>query len=81
MAILRSHNFQLRQILRIHQTHRFLFEFTTIKSSMFRSLKIFSASAARAFSEMQIGFRVITVFSGCDRNLRRRPCAGGSRRR
>jgi len=40
------------------------FAFTTMRSSMFRSLKIFSASTARAFSQMQIGLGVITFFSG-----------------
>ena len=45
------------------------FAFTTIKSSMFRSLKIFSASTASAFSQMQIGLRVITFFNGCDKQI------------
>ena len=40
------------------------FAFTTIKSSMFRSLKIFNASTASASSRMQIGLRVITFLSG-----------------
>ncbi len=31
------------------------FAFTTMRSSMFRSLKIFNASTASALSEMQIG--------------------------
>src|SRR5208282_685499 len=45
------------------------FAFTTIKSSMFRSSKVFSASAASAFSQMQIGLGVITFFNGCESKL------------
>src|ERR1700733_6110434 len=45
------------------------FTFTTIKSSMFRSLKIFKASTASAFSQMQIGLGVITFFKGSDKRF------------
>ncbi len=38
----------------------------TIKSSMFRWLKIFRASIASACSPMQIGWRVITAASGLE---------------
>src|SRR5439155_14584160 len=42
---------------------------TTIKSSMFRSLKIFSASTASASSRTATGLRVITFASGCASTL------------
>src|SRR5208283_894713 len=45
------------------------FTLTTIKSSMFRSLKILNASTASASSRMQMGFRVITFLSGCASRL------------
>src|SRR5205823_892454 len=45
------------------------FALTTIKSSMFRSLKIFKASTASASSRMQIGLRVITHFNVCASKL------------
>src|SRR5207302_588313 len=46
-----------------------LLAFTTIKSSMLRSSKIFNASAASASSRTATGSRVITLASGCASTL------------
>src|ERR1035437_9325579 len=45
------------------------FVFTTMRSSMLRSLKILSASTASAFSQMQTGRGVITFFKGSDKRF------------